>query len=478
MKPTLAQTSKTMYECPVKPSESDPFLLFLVRQLQDLKRYVLALILCLPTSLFALILLLLLIYNGFSVFDLHLPFPAKSPAVPANFSPGNSAGESMKKGSSFSSSSSSSYSSKLAASVMYARKEEKPSVILKTQSPLLRKSRFSILPITNSSISRPRRARKHKRKRKLESVPSEVRPIPFSARIENFFAGNSTASCKFRFFMTRISMKSFGDREVLAMESLFKSHPNACLVIVSNSMKSSRGSRVLKPFLDEGFRVMAINPDYDYIFKNTHAEAWFDRLRKGIVDPGVVSLGQNLSNLLRLALLYKFGGIYVDTDVIVLRSFSQLRNVIGAQTIDDETGNWSRLNNAVLIFDKNHPLLYKFIEEFALTFDGNKWGHNGPYLVSRVVSRLSGRPGFNFTVLLPSAFYPVDWSRIRSLFRGPRDELHSKWLLKKLRQIQSRSLVVHLWNRQSRKLEVEKGSIISHIVSDCCIFCNSALYSL
>ncbi|KAF5473112.1 hypothetical protein F2P56_009751 [Juglans regia] len=335
-KPTLAQTSKTMYECPVKPSESEPFLLFLIRQLQDLKRYVLALILCLPTSFFALILLLLLIYNGFSVFDLHLPFPAKSPAVPANFYPGNSAGESMKKGSSFSSSSSSSYSSKLAASVMYATKEEKPSVILKTQSPLLRKSRFSILPITNSSISRPRRARKLKRK--LKSVPSEVRPTPFSARIENFFAG--------------------------------------------------------------------------------------------------------------------------------------------AQTIDHETGNWSRLNNAVLIFDKNHPLLYKFIEEFALTFDGNKWGHNGPYLVSRVVSRLSGRPGFNFTVLLPSVFYPVDWSRIRSLFRGPRDELHSKWLLKTLRQIQSRSLVVHLWNRQSRKLEVEKGSIISHIVSDCCIFCNSAFSSL
>ncbi|KAG6691061.1 hypothetical protein I3843_10G046800 [Carya illinoinensis] len=328
-----------MYECPVKPSEPEPFLLFLLRQLQGLKRYVLAHLLCLPTSLFALILLLLLIYNGFSVFYLHLPFPAKSPAVPANFSPGNTAGESMKKGSSFSSSS---YSSKLAASEMYATKEEKLSVILKTQSPLLRRSRFSILPITNSSISRPRRARKHKRK--LKSVPSEARPTPFSARIENFFAGNSTASC--------------------------------------------------------------------------------------------------------------------------------------AQTIDHETGNWSRLNNAVLIFDKNHPLLYKFIEEFALTFDGNKWGHNGPYLVSRVVSRLSGKPGFNFTVLLPSAFYPVDWSRIRSLFRGPGDELHSKWLLKKLRQIQSRSLVVHLWNRQSRKLEVEKGSIISHIVSDSCIFCNSALSSL
>jgi lactosylceramide 4-alpha-galactosyltransferase len=95
---------------------------------------VLALLLCLPTSLFALILLLLLAYNGFSVFYLHLPFPAKSPPLPANFSPGYSAGESVRKWSSSSS------SSKLASSVMYAVKEEHPTVILKTHLLRLRNS--------------------------------------------------------------------------------------------------------------------------------------------------------------------------------------------------------------------------------------------------------------------------------------------------------------------------------------------------
>lgn len=269
------------------------------------------------------------------------------------------------------------------------------------------------------------------------------------------------------------SLVSFGDRELLAVESLFKSHPDACLVIVSDSMDSPEGNQILRPFLDIGFNVMALSPDYDFLFKNTHAEAWFSRLRKGHMNPGEVSLGQNLSNLIRLALLYKFGGIYIDTDIIILKSFSKLRNVIGAQTVDHETGNWSRLNNAVLIFDQNHPLLFKFIQEFALTFDGNKWGHNGPYLVSRVVSRVSGRPGFNFTILPPSAYYPVDWTRIQRLFRGPRDEGHSKWLHSKLRLIRSKSFAVHLWNRQSRTLEVEKGSIIHHLLSTCCVFCNN-----
>ena len=165
----------------------------------------------------------------------------------------------------------------------------------------------------------------------------------------------------------------------------------------------------------------------------------------------------------------------MDADVIVLKSFSKLRNTIGAQNLDAKTGKWTRLNNALLIFDKNHPLLSKFIEEFALTFDGNKWGHNGPYLVSRVVSRVSEKEGFNnFTIMPPSAFYPVDWRGIARLFQRPRvGELQSKWLLKKIEQINKQSFAVHLWNKSSRKLEVEKGSIVDSIISRSCIFCNS-----
>ncbi|RHN71917.1 putative glycosyltransferase, DXD sugar-binding, alpha 1,4-glycosyltransferase [Medicago truncatula] len=274
--------------------------------------------------------------------------------------------------------------------------------------------------------------------------------------------------------MTWISpLKAFGDRELLSVESLFKSHPKACLVIVSKSMDSDKGTQILRPFVKNGFRVIAIEPDFNYIFKNTHAESWFNRLIQGNVNPGEISLGQNLSNLLRLSLLYKFGGIYIDADIIIMKSFSKFRNTIGAQNIDVKTKKWSRLNNAVLIFDKKHPLLLKFIEEFALTFDGNKWGHNGPYLISRVVSRVSGREGYNFSVVPPSAFYPVDWRGIKSLFRGPGDEIHSKWLVKKMVQIRKESYAVHLWNRQSGKLEVVKGSIIDSIISSCCIFCNT-----
>ncbi|KAK6934706.1 Alpha 1,4-glycosyltransferase domain [Dillenia turbinata] len=173
---------------------------------------------------------------------------------------------------------------------------------------------------------------------------------------------------------------------------------------------------------NEGFEIL--RSFYELGFRNTLAKSWFDRLKKGNVEPG--------------------------------------------ETMDLESGNWSKLNNAVMVFDKKHPLLYKFIEDFALTFDGNKWGHNGPYLVSRVVARVSGRPGFNFTVLAPSAFNLVDWRRVPGFFHGPQNESHSQWLLSKLQQVHERSF------GQTKKLKIEEGSVISHILKDSCVFCNSS----
>ncbi|XP_043723744.1 lactosylceramide 4-alpha-galactosyltransferase-like [Telopea speciosissima] len=279
-------------------------------------------------------------------------------------------------------------------------------------------------------------------------------------------------TCEVQFFMTWISpARSLRQREILVLESVFKAHPHGCLMILSSTMDSIHGNRILKPLQDLGFRVIAVKPDLSFLLKNTPAEAWFRQMKKGNKDPGEIPLAQNLSNLLRLAVLYKYGGAYLDIDFIVIKKLSGLRNSIGAQSMDAETGKWSRLNNAVLIFDKNHPLLFKFIEEFSLTFDGNKWGHNGPYLVSRVIERVRRRPHYNFTVLPSMAFYPVHWNRITGFFQKPVDPAMSRWVSAKLLQLSEETYGVHLWNRQSSDLRIGEGSIIGRLISDHCVLC-------
>ena len=132
--------------------------------------------------------------------------------------------------------------------------------------------------------------------------------------------------------------------------------------------------------------------------------------------------------------------------------------------------NWTRLNNAVLVFDMNHPLLFKFIEESASTFDGNKWGHKGPYLISRVVQKVAERPGYNFTILPPVAFYPVGWSRIGGFFKKSESNGESRWVNAKLLQlISGETYGIHVWNRQSSRFSIEEGSIMGRLISDNCV---------
>lgn len=296
----------------------------------------------------------------------------------------------------------------------------------------------------------------------------------FHSRVLEFF----NPSCEARFFMTWISsVESFRSREFLAMESLFKAHPRGCLAILSRSMDSVAGYRVLKPLLDLGFKIQAVTPDLSFLLKKTPAETWLAEIKRGNKDPGEIPLAQNLSNLMRLAVLYKYGGVYLDADFIVLKPLTWLRNSIGVQSVDAVSKNWTRLNNAVLIFDRNHPLVFKFIEEFAFTFNGSKWGHNGPYLVSRVVERVGTRPGFNFTVLPIMAFYPVDWIKIGGLFKQPKTQAESEWVEAKLVKLSEESYGVHLWNKESSRLAIEEGSVMGRLISDHCLTCRNVYSS-
>lgn len=292
----------------------------------------------------------------------------------------------------------------------------------------------------------------------------------FHSRILEFL----NQKCEVQFFMTWISpANSFGNREMLAAESVFKSHPQGCLVILSRTMDSDSGYRILKPLIDSGYKILAVAPDLSFLFKNTPAESWFEEMKKGEKDPGNIPLAQNLSNLMRLAVLYKYGGIYIDTDFIVLKNFTGVRNSIGAQS-SDLSGNWTRLNNAVLIFDMNHPLLFKFMEEFASSFNGNKWGHNGPYLVSRVVKKVEGTPEYDdFSVLPQMAFYPVDWRNIVKWFKTPENRNESRWVEAKLRQLSGGTYGVHLWNKQSSRLAIDEGSVMGRLISDHCVVCKN-----
>lgn len=292
----------------------------------------------------------------------------------------------------------------------------------------------------------------------------------FHSRVLEFFGDGCTG----QFYMTWFSpVKYFRRRDFWAVESLFKAHPRGCLLIVSSTMDSRLGYRVLNPLIHRGYKVLPIVPNLPFLVENTPAEPWLKMIKNGTMDPGMFFV-MNLSNLIRVAALYKYGGVYSDTDFIFLKDVTGLRNVVGAQSIDMVTKKWSRLNGAIMIFDKGHPVLFKFLQDFALMYDGNKWGHNGPYLVSRVVTRVSKRPGHEVNVMPPEAFYPVDWIKIERLFTRPHNRTEERWAEEIMGQLERESYGLHLWNKRSGMFSVEEGSVISGLFYNHCIICGKS----
>ncbi len=77
----------------------------------------------------------------------------------------------------------------------------------------------------------------------------------------------------------------------------------------------------------------------------------------------------NMSNALRLVLLMRFGGVYLDTDVVSLRPLPKdERNFLVAH----ETNN---VNNAIMRFSRRHPFVNFTLSQLANNFKASKWGN-------------------------------------------------------------------------------------------------------
>jgi mannosyltransferase OCH1-like enzyme len=111
------------------------------------------------------------------------------------------------------------------------------------------------------------------------------------------------------------------------------------------------------------------------------------------------------SDILRYELLYKFGGVYVDTDVEPLRAFDDL--------LDDERPfiGWEDDNllcPTVMGTPAKHPAIGVLLEALPRWFHKYRGAQpnrqTGPYFVTR---HLRGRS--DVRLLERDAFYPVGW---------------------------------------------------------------------
>ncbi|KAG8445550.1 hypothetical protein GDO86_010355 [Hymenochirus boettgeri] len=142
------------------------------------------------------------------------------------------------------------------------------------------------------------------------------------------------------------------------------------------------------------------------VFTGTPLLPWYKK-----VDPETESHWTHVSSDgCRLALIWKYGGIYMDTDIISMRPIPDV-NFLAAQSSKFSS-------NGVFGLSTHHSFSWRCMEDFVQNFDGAVWGNQGPQLFTRVLEQLCEIPNFvstedikcgNISFLNPQRFYPIPY---------------------------------------------------------------------
>lgn len=242
-------------------------------------------------------------------------------------------------------------------------------------------------------------------------------------------------------------------RQACAVESAAKMNPHSQVYVLFPSpvlLKNYTSNSFLKHLETyNNFHILHIN--MERYFQDTPLDSWY--------KSGYLLTSQwprsHASDLLRYLTLWKFGGIYLDLDVVVVKSLKGLTNFAGAESD-------SAVAAGVLSFSHNgsgHELASNCLHELKDNFRGYDWGYNGPGVITRVLKRVCKVHDVNnmspekckgFQVYPPSWFYPIPWRQWHLYF----DTSGNQTVVKKLED----SHVIHVWNKFSTNTSVNVGS--------------------
>ncbi|CAB3253061.1 unnamed protein product [Arctia plantaginis] len=162
------------------------------------------------------------------------------------------------------------------------------------------------------------------------------------------------------------------------------------------------------------------------------------------------------SDVLRFLSLYKWGGIYLDLDVVVVRSF------------DDLAPNWAARDSDKLVasgalsFSKD--ALGREIADLALrdlkdNYRGDVWDRNGPGVITKILQticstnylpEMSASTCLGFEVYAPELFYPVTWLNAADYFEEKELDVEAPY-------------TYHVWNKFTAAYKVNSNSVYAKL---------------
>ncbi|XP_021729633.1 uncharacterized protein At4g19900-like [Chenopodium quinoa] len=272
--------------------------------------------------------------------------------------------------------------------------------------------------------------------------------------------------CSIRVFMVWNSPPwMYTVRHQRGLESVLFHHPDACIVVFSETIELD----FFKEFLKDGFKIAVTMPNLEELLKDTptsiFASVWHEWRTTRFYST-------HYSELIRLAALYKYGGIYLDCDIVVLKPIYGFRNSVGME----ELVPGSPLNGAVMAFTKHSLFIRQCMLEFFSSYDDTLLRWNGADLLTRVAGKFSLKADNlkkkqMLQVQLASNFFPISSHDIQRYFITPVTDDENAHQHALLRKILNESYTFHFWNSLTSALVPEPYSMVAKIMNKFCIRC-------
>lgn len=251
----------------------------------------------------------------------------------------------------------------------------------------------------------------------------------------------------------------------IAMETACHHHPNSIiyLYLVKDSTEASVSPAFTSAMRDAGCHVELREFDATTFFQDTPLGEWVTKRYK------YLSTGKywysHQTDLFRLAVLYKYGGWYLDSDVVVLKPLTPLSNCIGREVKD-------YYNNAISNFDAGHPFLVATMEYVMQTYKRNTWTSAGPTAATEALKLYEHKdckdPSICVKTLPRSAFFPIVWTKGQDLVARKQDVeaeqvRDADW---------SKTWALHFWNKRNADLPLYESSVVNRFYQQSCLLCN------
>lgn len=123
------------------------------------------------------------------------------------------------------------------------------------------------------------------------------------------------------------------------------------------------------------------------------------------------------SDIIRLLVVYLYGGMYIDTDMIVIKNVTPLfdklrdsnRDLLVGEEVKTETS--VKINNGMILGIKNSSIIKLWLSLIPKTYNKGGWSEHGVLLISKIYPKNSSK------IFLYSSKYfnPIDWRNIESV---------------------------------------------------------------